>query len=233
MVQCNLSPRLMDVYNLITNASSVDIGADHGYLGIYLMEHGFSQHFFATENKKGPFNRLVENIAKHEQSDKIKCVFADGLKFDYRQAKQLIISGMGGSLIASILSSSTYGLQNFETLILEPQSDIDALRIALTKLGFKIDYEKYIKEREKIYTVMKCTKGATKTCSVCEYTFGHYPLKHQDEILHEYLTMNLDRINTIIKDKGENMSKETYDELILKTKILREGLKYYEIKKTN
>ena len=233
MAQCNLSPRLMDIYNLTTNLASVDVGADHGYLGIYLMEHGFDQPFFATENKRGPYNRLVENIKLHGQSDRIKCVFADGLKFDYRKAKQLIISGMGGSLIASILVSSTYGLKNFDTLILEPQSDIDTLRMTLNKLGFVIEFEKYIKEHKKTYTVMKCIKGEKRSYTPCEYAFGFYPLTHRDEILHEYLLTNIDRIDKLLKNKGKHMSIETYDSLVSKKSMLKEGLKYYEIEKTN
>jgi len=219
----------MDVYNLIDNAASVDVGADHGYLGIYLMEHGFNQPFLATENKRGPYKRLVENIKMYGQSDRIECIFADGLKFDYRRAKQLIICGMGGSLIASILKSSTYGLENFDALILEPQSDIDTLRVTLNKLGFVIEFEKYIKERRKTYTVMKCIKGEKRSYSPCEFAYGFYPLTHKDEVLHEYLLMNLDRIEKLLKNKGKHMAKDTYNSLVLKTEMLKEGLKYYEI----
>jgi len=224
MTKFRISPRLKAVADLVESSSFVDIGADHGYLDLYLIQKGHKGPIAVTENKRGPFERLRKNMKIVPPSTNVECVFADGLDFDYQKYSQVVISGMGGSLIARILKSAKYGLNNFETLILEPQSDAYTVRKTIGELGFKIVFEKYITERSKTYSIIKCIKGC-EPCNEVELIFGKYPLENKDVILREYLQKNEKRISGLLKDK--KIDADAKKTLETQLNMIEKGLNYY------
>lgn len=224
MTNCKISPRLQEVAKLVELKPYVDIGADHGYLDLYLSELGWNGPIVATENKKGPYERLCNNINESDIPNNIKCVFADGLNFDYRQFEQIVIAGMGGGLISNILLNSKFGIDNFSTLILEPQSDTFTLRKTIDSLGFKIIYEKYINERAKTYSVIKCEKGH-QICDEISLMFGEIPLKNKDKVLYNFLKKSDNRIEELLNN--DSISSEAKSELNNQLKLIKKGLEYY------
>lgn len=224
MIKYKISPRLRAISELVEDKPYVDIGADHGYLDLHLINNGHKGPIAVTENKKGPYERLCKNIDKSECGDIVTCVFADGLNFDYREYKQLVISGMGGSLIVSILQKAKFGLDNFDTLILEPQSDLYFFRSTIIKLGYEIVSEKYILERSKTYPIIKCRRGESHYSDVMLH-FGRLPLENKDEILYNHLIKNKLRIEKILRKRSvDPESKQALDKQL---NLIEEGLKYY------
>ena len=225
MTNCKISPRLQEVAKLVELKPYVDIGADHGYLDLYLSKAGWGGPIVATENKSGPYQRLCNNIKESGIPNNIQCVFADGLNFDYRDYDQIVIAGMGGGLISNILLNSKYGVDNFNTLILEPQSDTYILRKTIDELGFKIVYEKYLNERAKTYSVIKCEKGHQPFDEVT-LMFGEIPLKKRDKVLYNFLKRNKNRIEDYLEN--DLISSEAKRNLNAQLDLTKKGLKYYE-----
>ena len=61
-----LSKRLHAVAGLVTEGASVaDIGTDHGYIPIYLIQERIASKVIALDVKKGPLERARMHIVGH------------------------------------------------------------------------------------------------------------------------------------------------------------------------
>ena len=75
-----LSKRLTAVAGLVTEGASVaDIGTDHGYIPIHLIEQNLSPKVIAMDINKGPLERARIHIAGYGMSDRIETRLSDGL----------------------------------------------------------------------------------------------------------------------------------------------------------
>ena len=101
-----LSKRLYAVAGLVTKGASVaDIGTDHGYIPIYLIEQGISPKAIALDINKGPLERARMHIVGHGLKDRIETRLSDGLEAVMPgEVDTMIAAGMGGGLIIKILT---------------------------------------------------------------------------------------------------------------------------------
>ena len=154
-----LSKRLLTVANMVTKGSVVaDIGTDHGYLPIYLVQNSISEHVIAMDVNKGPLNKASLNIRQLHLEDKIDTRLSDGLNILKRnEANTVTICGMGGKLIAKILESGKDKISPDNELILSPQSEIQQFREYLLQSGYRIVKEDMILDEGKFYVIIKCT----------------------------------------------------------------------------
>ena len=101
-----ISKRLETVIKLINlNERVIDIGTDHAYIPIELYKRDITPYITATEVVEGPYKIALDNIKKNDLKDKIRLIMSDWFdKISRRQFDTIVILGMGGSLIANILS---------------------------------------------------------------------------------------------------------------------------------
>ena len=100
-----LSKRLQAVADLVTEGASVaDIGTDHGYIPIYLIEHHIAEKVIALDINRGPLERARMHIVGHGLKEKIETRLSDGLeKVLPGEVDTMIAAGMGGGLVIKIL----------------------------------------------------------------------------------------------------------------------------------
>lgn len=93
-----IDKRLKAIAGFVTQGGfTVDVGADHGYLSIYLIESGQSQRVLATDVREGPLSSARQNIAAHMLDGKIDTLLTDGLNgVELRDVTDIVIAGMGG-----------------------------------------------------------------------------------------------------------------------------------------
>lgn len=150
-----ISKRLNAVADYVTEGKRVvDVGTDHAYIPIFLLQEGRCKAALAADIGRGPLERARENIAENGLSDRIETVLSDGLKKINTDFECLILAGMGGKLIREILSEDPKKTASFEELILEPQSDLEALRLYLRQNGYWIDRENMVLEDGKYYPIL-------------------------------------------------------------------------------
>ena len=214
-----LSKRLKTVADLVTKGNIVaDVGTDHGYVPIYLVEKGISPFAYAMDVNEGPLNKAKLNIAEHGLEDKIETILSDGLdSFGNRKADTVIIAGMGGDLIVDILSRAP----EFEELILSPHKRVDLVRKYLCDNGYMISDEKMVEDAEKYYPVIKAVMGESSYSDV-ELEFGPVLLEKQDETLKSFLQKELEKFSKIKENVKDNAEVED------RIKIIEEGLKHYD-----
>ena len=171
-----ISKRLELVASFVPQgAILLDVGSDHAYLPIDLVERGKIKSAIAGEVVEGPYQSAVKNVEAHGLKEKIQVRLANGLAA-FEEADQvsiITIAGMGGRLIATILEEGLEKLANVERLILQPNNREDDLRIWLQDHGFLIVAESILEEAGKFYEILVVEAGQMKL-SASDVRFGPF-----------------------------------------------------------
>lgn len=221
-----LSKRLTTIASLVPVGSRVaDVGTDHGYIPIYLVENRIAVSAIAMDVRKGPLSRAAEHVQEHGLQDKIQLRLSDGLdELQAGEADAVIISGLGGPLMIDMLTRGHEVAQTVDTFVLSPQSDIPGVRVYLREHGYRIDRELFMKEEGKYYTVMVVTHGDSQPGRHIDDLFGRELLDSKDPTLLEYLKKEQDRYQQLIPTL-ENASRE---ETRQRGQKMKEELAYIE-----
>lgn len=157
-----LSVRLRSVAALVDSGGVLaDVGCDHGYLPIWLIETGRISGAIAMDVNPGPLAHAAEHIREAGLEAYIETRLSDGLRELSRgEADSLVIAGMGGALTIRILSDSCHIWQNLREVILQPQSEIEAVRRYIYASRFRIVREDMVEEDGKYYMMMRCVPAA-------------------------------------------------------------------------
>lgn len=171
-----ISKRLELVASFVSQgAILLDVGSDHAYLPIELVERGQIKSAIAGEVVEGPYQSVVKNVEAHGLKEKIQVRLANGLAAfeETDQVSVITIAGMGGRLIARILEEGLGKLANVERLILQPNNREDDLRIWLQDHGFQIVAESILEEAGKFYEILVVEAGQMKL-SASDIRFGPF-----------------------------------------------------------
>ena len=171
-----ISKRLELVASFVPQgAILLDVGSDHAYLPIDLVERGKIKSAIAGEVVEGPYQSAVKNVEAHGLKEKIQVRLANGLAAfeETDQVSVITIAGMGGRLIARILEDGLDKLANVERLILQPNNREDDLRIWLQDNGFQIVAEIILEEAGKFYEILVVEAGQMKL-SASDIRFGPF-----------------------------------------------------------
>ena len=193
--------RLLAVAEYIDHGDKIaDIGSDHGLLPIYLAAHGHGD-IYASDNKKGPYNRLQARILTSGFQDKIEVQLADGLDKLPSKIDTIVIAGMGGDLIASILSLGQDHLDHIKKLILVPHGAEPELRKVISYLGFSIQDEQVIEEDDKFYEVIYATNEPCFVCGI-DSTFGPVNIRKKTPTFIKKWTEEHSKLENILQQPG-------------------------------
>lgn len=151
-----LSNRLKAVATLVDiNSRVIDIGCDHAYLDIYLTKNN-NNTCIATDINPNALKIAKSNIKKYDLEEKIETILTDGLNgIDIKKSDNIVIAGMGTHTILDILR----GKKLSNTLIISSNNDISLLRKEVVNLGYIIDSEIFLIDKEKPYIIIKFIKG--------------------------------------------------------------------------
>lgn len=212
MTSVNLSKRLQTIVDMVPKGSIVaDVGSDHGKLMIALYEQNIIDRGYAIENKKGPFNRLVNALDSALLIDHIVPLFSSGIEDLPSCVDTVVIAGMGGNLIVDILKKDTNKLKNVTTLIIDAHSSLKKVRREITELGFNIFEEKIIKEDGVYYEIIKFVKSDKAIYSDSDFEFGPM-LKYEKSLLFkEKYESRIKEIDLLLTNKS--LPKERQIEL--------------------
>ncbi|MGN0376357.1 MAG: tRNA (adenine(22)-N(1))-methyltransferase [Suilimivivens sp.] len=163
-----LSKRMQAVADMVSEGSRVcDVGCDHGYVSIYLVQSGKSPSVLAMDVNQGPLSRAACHVSRYGVEKYITLRLSDGLTA-YRkgEADTLLCAGMGGRLLMDILTKEPEKTADFKELILQPQSEIPLFRNFLREKGYIFLKEDMILEEGKFYPLMKvCLSKSGKQCT--------------------------------------------------------------------
>lgn len=208
-----LSVRLQAVADMVTEGTKVaDVGTDHAYIPIYLVEHGKNPSAIAMDINRGPLKKAEENISSHNLENKIETRLSDGLKqLHLGEADSVVIAGMGGGLVVKIMEEGVLHKKYVKEWILQPQSEISKVRQYLNENGYCIVEENMVIDEGKFYPMMRVTEGTIEEYTREELCYGKCLLKEKNPILKKFLEKEIDIKKEILEKlhqtKGGQVAK--------------------------
>lgn len=203
-----------------------DIGTDHAYLPIYVMQNKIANKVIAMDVRKGPLKKAKQNILE-SGCNNIELRLSDGLEaLEGLEADVITISGMGGRLMEKILQSGREHIGASTRLILSPQSEVMHFRMFLNANGFLTEDEIMVEDEEKIYVIivgsfadakdeLKDVKESKLTSwDYACYKYGSLLIEKKDEILF----LSLDKEEKALKKIKENLRGCESDNVLMRLK---------------
>ena len=211
-----------------------DVGTDHVYIPIALIQRQKIKSAIAMDINKGPLARAQDNIASARLGDYIQTRLSDGVAaLGEGEADSILIAGMGGELVIHILSEGEKVCKAASELILQPQSDIRKVREYLRLHHYKIVDEDMICEDGKYYPMMRVInveldnawmKMDEQTRVACDI-YGPLLLRNGNPVLRRFLVRQHRQLTQIL----QTLQAQTLSEKI-ETRIaeVSEELQYNE-----
>lgn len=191
-----LSKRLRAIADFVPKGAKVaDIGTDHGYIPVWLSQNHLADMIAAADINRGPLEHAKETASRYGVMENIRFALCSGLSFEGSDTYDtVIIAGMGGELITSILEEAPWTNREGTTLILQPNSRIPHLVYWLTDHGFKIADVSIVKDAGKLYQILVVKTGkADPILSESEALVNRLYFEKRDPLLGEYLESLLKR----------------------------------------
>ena len=129
------SKRIKTLCSLLKKAESfADVGCDHGYCSQYVLQNGLCENVILSDISKGSLQKAERLLAEFIAAGKAVAVLGDGFQGVPKHTQEVLIAGMGGSEIVSILSDEQYGFLP-AYFVLQPMHDAEKLRRYLIEQG--------------------------------------------------------------------------------------------------
>lgn len=160
-IETKMSKRLITIAMMLSSngfkpRTVADVGCDHGYISIYLVQKDIASYAIAMDVRKGPLSGAEANIQRLGLESRITTRLSDGLKeLKKGEAEGLVIAGMGGKLMIRLLEEGNPLSLGIRQAVLQPQSEIAEFRQYLRDKNFQILEEKIVFEDGKYYFPMK------------------------------------------------------------------------------
>jgi len=212
-----ISERLKILANYVNKNDVVgDIGTDHGFIPIYLIENNKINRIIASDLNEGPLDNAKKELSLKGYLNKVDLRIGSGLTpYKPGEINTAIIAGMGGNLIRTILIEGKEHIKYLNRLILQPMHGVEELRRWILNNGFRITDEDLLFENNIFYEIIVAEKGEKQEYNETNIEFGFNMLNKNPEISKSFLDMKIERIEKIIYDiesHGSSMSQSKIEQ---------------------
>ena len=192
MKHLQLQPRLRLLADMVPQGARLaDIGTDHGYLPVWLMQQGRIASAIAADI--GPEPLAHARRTAEEYGTALDLRLCDGLRgIAAHEADTVVMAGMGGETIRDILRAAPWTAAGHHTLLLQPMTKVELLRGWLRENGYSCTEERLVQDKGKLYVILSVTGGPSGEASDAERN-GGFCLEH-DPLYGLYLEQQLRRL---------------------------------------
>ena len=223
--QLHLQPRLQLLADLVPqDARLADIGTDHGYLPVYLLQKGRIASAIAADIGQAPLDHARRTAQQYGVGDGLRFLCCDGLRgIGPEDADTVVIAGMGGETIVHILSQAPWTKAGSTLLLLQPMTKQEDLRRWLNENGYAQSAERLVRDKDYLYPVFTVFGGEQPPLSAGEI-YGGVDIE-VDPLAGEYLDQRIRRLSQaeagLLKGSGSE-NRQRAEELGKIRKILME-----------
>ena len=199
----------------------IDVGTDHGYLPLELLQSGYGGNVFASDINPGPLQAAKRSFRDAGLASRATFLLCDGLELcPPREIDCIVIAGMGGDSICGILDRAEWCMDPNYTLVLQPMTRAEVLRYWLIYNEFEITGEDLVEDRGTVYPVLTARFGGhTALCDAELYT-GALEMIRPLELGEKLLDTETSRFERVL----DGLSRSAKDEDRSREKLLREIL---------
>ncbi len=216
-----LSARMQALADMVSRDRTVcDVGCDHGWVSIYLVQQGIATKVFAMDVGIGPLERAKEHIRSYNLESYIETRLSDGLAaLQVGEADCMVCAGMGGPLMMQILSQGKEKAKAMKELILQPQSEIARFRGFLRQEGYQIVRENMVLEDGKFYPMMKVVPVDFVTEEISEEqsifdAYGELLLKEKHPVLQLYIDRSLEQARELLQHLAKQQTMRAEERMV-------------------
>ena len=220
-----LTDRLLKIASLVDNGKRIaDIGTDHGYIPVYLLNQNKIQNAILGDVNKGPLENARKEVTRNKLQDKVDLRLGSGIEvLKENEVDEIIIAGMGGMLINNLLKANEKVAHTTEKLILQPMQAPEELRMFLYQNGYKILDEHLVREEHRLYEIIVCKYEGLEPQEIdpIYYEIGLNLIQNNDPLLNDFIENKI-RINQNVLKKLEG-KEENITNIICKSRILSQN----------
>lgn len=214
-----LTKRLEKIASLVSkNIVLADIGTDHGYIPISLLESGVIKEAILSDINKGPLNNAREEIKRRKLEDFTDLRLGSGVSIlKANEVDEIIIAGMGGILISQIIEDGFEVCKSAEKLILQPMQAPEELRKYLYENGFEIIDEHIVNEEFRIYEIIEAKFSERKRIIKDEiyYEFPEKLIERKEPLIKELIEKKIRECDSILEKignvEGDSIEKRKFE----------------------
>jgi len=198
----HIGERLKTVASMVPLCQTMaDIGTDHGYVPAYLALSGQCQHVIASDIAEGPCRAAGETKNKYNLFGQMEIRTAPGLQgLHVGEAEAVVIAGMGGATIVSILEEAPGVAATVETFVLQPMNAANLLRRWLVQHGYRIADEALCKENGHIYVIIKAIHTEKKQkLSAIEEELGPCIMEKKPALWQEFIQEKAEHYRRLLR----------------------------------
>ena len=188
-----LQPRLQLLADMMpTGCRLADIGTDHGYLPVWLLQRGRIQSAIAADIGAEPLAH-ARRTAEAYDVEGIDFRLCDGLAgIAPEEADTVVIAGMGGETIISILSAASWTRDGTHTLLLQPMTKVGELRRWLSVNGYSFTEERLVWDKNYLYPVLRVNGGICPALTELQVLTG--VMLDTDPLYADYLLQHAEKL---------------------------------------
>ncbi|MBR0447252.1 MAG: SAM-dependent methyltransferase [Clostridia bacterium] len=209
-----LDKRLSAVAALVRPGSRLaDIGTDHAYLPVHLVQAGVCPSAIASDIGAGPLEAARRTVAENGLTSEIALRLGDGLAtVTVDEVEDIAIAGMGGETIAAILEAAPWVKDARLRLILQPMTRAEDLRRWLLTNGFSVIEEHLIIDGRHLYPVLAAEYTAT-TCEDDLLIYGGFFTAEEGRPYRQMMAEHLARKASGLSHSGDADAAVKFSEL--------------------
>lgn len=194
-----LSKRLQCIADLVPVGSRVvDVGTDHAYIPLWLLEHGVSEYVIASDIKEGPLEKAKNNALREGTREGIRFVLAPGLAgCEAEEVDCILIAGMGGETIIEILTAAPWAREKH--LVLQPQTKLPQLRRWLNDNAYDVIDARLVYDSGRLYQVWQVVAGARRGLTAFELLLEPSLVAKADPLLPVYVDQLVKKLHIRIQ----------------------------------
>ena len=150
-----------------------------------LVKRGYKGNIIATDINEGPLQKAKQSLRDTNCEDAVELILCDGLDgCNPEMVDTIIVAGMGGDSITSILDRAEWCAREDMKLILQPVTKPEVLRYWLVNNDFVIKNEAQVEENGTIYQIICAVPGRDCRYMDAELFIGRYELIKNLSLIH-------------------------------------------------
>lgn len=207
---------------VMKGVTAADIGTDHAFLPILLIQHHICSKVYACDVAEGPLCAAKENIQKAGLDNEIVTILSDGLHNVPEDADACIIAGMGCLNAVQILEAASHRIQNMKQIIVEVNRDTAKMREWISSHHYTIMDEIYVNERNHDYIVIAFLPQEHAQYTKEEILLGPVLMQRREPAYLDYCQRTRTKIDHILQQSQGNayQQKEVEDARTIYQKYL-------------
>ncbi|MEA5003696.1 MAG: class I SAM-dependent methyltransferase [Christensenella sp.] len=207
-----LSRRMRAIVDKIDHVHiAADIGCDHGLVGEALIKETRADKIIAGDISEKSLQKTIDLACGNCWKDRLDARNGNGLSVLVKgEADVIILAGMGGFLVRSILENDLEIAHSAKKIICMPHGNEYELRVFLYENNFLIADEELVQEENHYYQLMEVVSGEDDMPNQLELFFGRRLLEKRQPPLKQYLMSRKKKLEYVIEHAKQGRNTEEY-----------------------